>query len=142
MGIFSSKLNITLEIPEQIAYSSNILNGKLKLASEKDQVVTKIKCDFAMITTTASTLSDDVSDIKVLGSFENRDPLSLKGKEEMTIPFNIPIDWTKTQSKGLNKAIMDLAKIAESSQFIVTAQVKVKGSLVPQNIDQVVNIVK
>ena len=141
--VFGGGLDISLEVTEEIKLGAGEIQGTLSLNSKDDTIVKSIKCDFAMIRTTASSVSvTDVSDIKILGSFSKKDPISIKGGEEKKVSFRIPIDWEKAEIKGLNKAIMDFAKIAESKQFLVTAQVKVKGSLVPKNADQVVNISK
>lgn len=138
--MFGGGINAKLDVPD-LKKGAEKVAGELLLSSKEDQVVNKVKFDFALIRTTASTVSpDDVSDIKVLGSSTHQDQIAIKGGEEKKVGFSVSIDWKKAEMKGLNKAILDFAKISESAKFLVTAQIKVRGSLVPKNIDQVVNV--
>lgn len=138
--MFGGGVNAKLDVPDIKAETSE-LSGELLLNAKSEQVVNRVKFDFALIRSTSSTASaTDVSDIKVLGSFTHKDPIIVKGGEEKKLSFKIPIDWKKAKIKGLDKAILDFAKIAESAQFLVTTQIKIKGSLIPKNIDRVVNI--
>lgn len=112
----------------------------ISLSPNGDQVINKIKFDFALLQNTSSNMGD-VSDIKVLGTNTINTPITLNKNEDKKVPFSIPIDWEKTKMDNVKKAIIDPGKFFEDSKFLVTAKLKVKGSMPPRNVDKVVNVI-
>lgn len=128
-------VDVTLNVPAQVAKASSVIDGQITLLAKSDQHVLSIEVKLMEDFSTGRGEEEETREFE-LGSLTLSDPFDIKAGETRTVPFRLPFQILKSNADELKDkggALGALGKVsafanAEKSAFTVKVEVDVKDT--------------
>lgn len=128
-------VDVSLNVPGQVAKASRVIDGQVTLVAKSDQHVLSIELKLMEDFSTGRGEEEETREFE-LGVLTMNTPFDIKAGETRTVPFRLPFEILKSNADELKEkggALGALGKVAafanaEKSAYTVKCEVDVKDT--------------